>query len=241
MYFLLTRPEEDNNKLARNLETLGHQVWCDPLLVIEIFRVGNIAPDRFQAIIFTSANGVRAFVHNSQDRDIPCYAVGQATAGTARDAGFRSVQAAGGDVEKLAGFICHNLSPEQGPLLHISGRDVAGDLSKLLEKAGFHVACEKLYRATRVTNLSAITQGMIKAGQISHIPFFSPRTAKTFITLIKKAGLENYLTEITALCLSSAVSDVIKSLCWHEILTAKQPDQVSLFDLIDVKLEENRQ
>ncbi len=241
MYFLLTRPEEDNKKLARALETLGHQLWCDPLLVIEIFRTENVAPDRFQAIVFTSANGVRAFVQNSQDRDIPCYAVGQATALTARDAGFRSVQAAGGDVEKLARFICHNLSPEQGPLLHISGRDVAGDLSKLLAKAGFHVVRKKLYKATRVTDLSAITQDMIKTGQISHIPFFSPRTAKTFIALIKKAGLEGYLTEITALCLSSAVSDVIKSLCWHEILTARQPDQTSLFDLIDVKLEENRQ
>ncbi len=241
MYFLLTRPEEDNNKLARILKPLGHQVQCDPLLAIEIFNRENIAPDRFQAIVFTSANGVRAFVQNSQQRDIACYTVGQATAAAARRAGFRSVCTAGGDVEKLAELIHGNLRAEDGPLLHISGRDMAGDLSGQLGKSGFQVIREQLYQATKAQKLSTTTQDMIKAGKISHIPFFSPRTAQTFVMLIQKAGLQDYLTEITVLCLSSAVSNMIKSLCWHEILTAGQPDQVSLFELINVKLEEKRQ
>ena len=236
MYFLLTRPEEDSRRLAKQLESLGHSACCAPLLTIENIPAPKIDLNLFQAALFTSANGVRAFAHNTDDRQTLCYAVGPATAAEARAIGFLSVITAGGDVENLAALVMADLKPEQGPLLHISGRDVAGDLSGHLEKAGFTVSRKKLYTAIKAKQLSPTAQDLITSGQITHVVFYSPRTAKCFAEIIERAALQNFLSGITALCLSSAVSNVISSLDWHGIITAQRPEQEALFKLIDITL-----
>ncbi len=239
MHFLLTRPKADSDQLAQNLRTLGHRVHRESLLHITLHN-NKVELDDFQAILFTSANGVRAFSPNTPDRTILCFTVGQATALEARKAGFPDVTSAGGNVDHLAALVVKTLDPAAGPLLHISGQDVAGNLSGTLDQAGFQVTRRRLYTATPATALSLETQELITSHCLTHMPFYSPRTAKSFVTLIHKAQLQDHLTRITALCLSSAVSDVIRSLSWKNILTAEQPDQLSLFNLIDIKLEENR-
>lgn len=241
MHFLLTRPEEDTKKLAAQLKVLGHEVTCAPLLTIEALPTPEIDLANFQAILFTSANGVRALAQKCPSRDIACFAVGEATAATAKDAGFSPVYTAGGDVEKLAELVIRTLDKTALPLLHVSGTAVAGNLSERLTKAGFQVRQHKLYTAIKATRFSAATQALIRSSDITHMPFYSPRTAKTFVDIIQQEGLSVHLSKITALCLSSAVSNVINSLIWHGVLTAAQPDQDSLFALIDVKPEENRQ
>ncbi len=241
MHFLLIRPEEDSRKLTRHLLSLGHRVQAEPLLKINFLPQEKIDLANFQAIAFTSANGVRAFVRIYQTRDIPCFAVGEATASEAEAAGFQSIYTAGGNVIELAELITRSLNKASGPILHISGQDIAGDLSGRLEATGFQLVRAPLYKAIKSAALTVPAQKIIKSGQISHIPFYSPRSAKIFIDLIHLSGMENHLTEITALCLSSAVSDVISSYSWQKILTAKHPNQSSLFNLVGVKLEENRQ
>jgi len=246
MFFLLTRPEEESQKLAQSLIALGHGAHCDPLLKIDQIKTdkttsSKITSGNFQAVLFTSANGVRAFARTAQPGGMPCYAVGASTAEEARAAGFHPVFTAAGNVVTLAQLVCRNLQASSGPLLHISGLDIAGNLSGILEAAGFQLVRIPLYKATKAAALSPVTCDMITSGQITHIPFYSPRTAEIFIALARRAGLQEYLTAITALCLSSAVSDVINSLSWHKILTAQQPDQTRLFNLIGVTLEEKRQ
>jgi uroporphyrinogen-III synthase len=241
MHFLLTRPEEDSKKLADRLKALGHEVTCRPLLTIEPLPAPEIDLDNFQAVLFTSANGVRAFAQKCPYREITCFSVGDATAATAKDAGFSTIYTAGGDVDKLAELIIHTLDKTAQPLLHISGTAVAGNLSERLTKTGFQVHQHKLYTARKATRFSAATQALIQSGHITHMPFYSPRTAKTFVDIIQQEHLSAHLSKITALCLSSAVSNVINSHVWHGVLTAAQPDQHSLFALIDVKPEEDRQ
>jgi uroporphyrinogen-III synthase len=73
------------------------------------------------------------------------------------------------------------------------------------------------------------------------VVFYSPRTAKCFVEIIQQYKLIKFLSGITALCLSSAVSNVINSFDWHRIVTAVKPAQAELFKLIDITLEENRE
>ncbi|PCJ36673.1 MAG: uroporphyrinogen III synthase [Alphaproteobacteria bacterium] len=238
---MLTRPEEDSRNLARKLLALGHGVQAEPLLQIDFLPQDEIDLANFQALAFTSANGVRAFVRIYQNRDIPCFAVGEATAGEAEEAGFQSIYTAGGNVVELAELMTRSLNMMSGPILHISGQDIAGDLSGRLSAAGFQLIRAPLYKAEKSTAMTAAARKLITSGQISHIPFYSPRSAKIFMDLIRLSHMENHLTEITAICLSSAVSDMISSYSWQKILTAKHPNQSSLFNLVGVKLEENRQ
>ena len=101
---LLTRPEEDARETARRLEERGHQVLVTPLMVIDVLGGGPLDLNGVQALLVTSVNGLRAFMHRQGGRvpRLPVYAVGDATARVAREMGFKDVKSAGGDVGALA-------------------------------------------------------------------------------------------------------------------------------------------
>ena len=99
---LVTRPREEADSLIGPLATRGVEALIEPLIEIhfqvpEAFDLGGV-----QAILCTSANGVRALARASRERGVPLLTVGDATAARARAEGFGSVESAGGDVGDLA-------------------------------------------------------------------------------------------------------------------------------------------
>ena len=148
---LITRPREDAKPLADALAARGIAVVIEPLLAIATLpaTAPELASDLagVQAILFTSANGVRAFAELSSRRDIGVLAVGDATAAAARSVGFSAVESAGGDVADLARLAKRRLKPEAGPLFHGAGSAVAGDLASLLAADGFTLRRRMLYES----------------------------------------------------------------------------------------------
>ena len=115
MKVLVTRPEGDAEQLAARLAERGHASVIENLLTIR-FRpeaARSLGPflDGVQALLFTSANGVRAFAAASERRDFRVFAVGNATAAAARAAGFAEVTSAGGAVDDLAKLVIGRLKP----------------------------------------------------------------------------------------------------------------------------------
>src|SRR5262249_16960111 len=115
---LITRPEEDAATLADALRQRGVAVTIEPLLSIRTLPGAETDVAGVQALLFTSSNGVRAFAELSPRRDLPCFAVGDATAAAARGAGFDRVESAGGDVRDLTRLVAEKLQPAGGPLFH---------------------------------------------------------------------------------------------------------------------------
>ena len=152
MRLLITRPAADAMALAAELEARGHSVLCAP--VIEIVMKPDAVPDLagVKGLAFTSANGVRAFQPFAPAvRHFPAYAVGPQTAAALGAAGFSNVHIADGDVASLAGTIAAD--GPQGPVLHISGRNQAGDLAAALQAAGCAARRAVLYEARAAENL----------------------------------------------------------------------------------------
>ena len=89
MRLLLTRPQTDSEKLARELTARGISSIIEPLLNIVIQEVPPLDTKGVAALAFTSANGVQAFSERSSRRDLPVYTVGDATARAARTAAHR--------------------------------------------------------------------------------------------------------------------------------------------------------
>ena len=102
MRLLVTRPAEDAAPLAALLEEKGHEVTLEPLLTIEPVDNAVLDFEGVQALLITSANGVRAFAERNAERDLPVLAVGDASASVARELGFTNVESATGDVAALA-------------------------------------------------------------------------------------------------------------------------------------------
>ena len=76
---LVTRPAADAEALADILQKRGHEPVMAPLLFIED-RDLAVDPTGAQAILFTSANGVRAASNAFSQRTILVLCVGEATA-----------------------------------------------------------------------------------------------------------------------------------------------------------------
>ena len=228
---LVTRPAADAAPLMAALAARGFDVLLEPMLTIRHLAGPELDLHGIAGILFTSANGVRAFAARSRRRDLTAYAVGEATGEAASAAGFARVHSAGGNVEDLAALIVGHAEPST--LVHAAGGAMAGDLSGLLEGAGFEVRREVLYEAEKSAALSDEAQKAIAAGEVDLVLFFSPRTAASFVSLAEAAGLQGAFDGIEAVCLSPAVAEAASGLDWRRTTVASAPDQASLLAALD--------
>jgi uroporphyrinogen-III synthase len=235
MRVLVTRAEGDAEKLAARLAERGHHSIIENLMTIrfrpEAARSFGPFLDGVQAILFTSANGVRAFAEATSRRDFRAFAVGDATAAAARNAGFADVTSADGTVDDLAKLVIGRLKPRNGAVFHAAARVTAGDLQGLLEAAGFSVRRAALYEAVEAERLSAATRQAIAQHEIDAALFFSPRNAATFVRLA--AGLEEGCQHMVAVALSSAVAEKLAPLPWRRVAVAAAPNESALLAALD--------
>jgi uroporphyrinogen-III synthase len=239
---LITRPDDDAEPLAAALIARGITVAREPLIAIKPIANASVDLEGVQALLFTSANGVRAFAGLSPRRDLAVFAVGDATARAARSAGFDRIESASGTVEDLARLVAARLDPKDGALFHAAGSAVAGDLAGLLGRKGFDLRRAMLYEAETATALSEETKARLERGEIGLVLLFSPRTAETFVKLVREAGdgAARGVERATALCLSPAVAKAAEGLAWRRILTAAKPDLPALLALVDQAVEAER-
>jgi uroporphyrinogen-III synthase len=143
---LITRSEPGASQSAERLLALGYQPIVEPLFTLE--AIPAMLP-MFDALAFTSANGVRAFAGLSQRRDAAVYCVGQRTADVAREAGFTEIKSADGDVEALLKLIEQDM-PATARLLHTGNEDSRGDLAGQLKAGGRDATFIATYRAAAI-------------------------------------------------------------------------------------------
>lgn len=233
MRVLVTRPRPDADTTAALLRTRGHVPLVVPLLEIVPLPPGQpLETEGIQAFLVTSANGARALAAATQARSVRVFAVGAASAETARGAGFRDVESADGDVETLAALVRARLVPADGRLVHAAGSVSAGDLGGALEKAGFDVEKRALYRAETPEVIPPALDSLLRDGGVDAALFYSPRTARTFANLVGQAGLVEKLENIAAFCLSRAVADALEAMPFSDVQVSYTPDQARLLELL---------
>ncbi|MBX9635703.1 MAG: uroporphyrinogen-III synthase, partial [Magnetospirillum sp.] len=235
MTALVTRPREDSEGVARELAARGMDVVIEPLLdIVPVDAEMDI--HGVQGILATSANGVRALARVLPDRTLPVWAVGDASARTARELGYTHVESAGGDVDTLAALVAARCTPQAGAFLHAAGTVTAGDLSGRLAQAGFSVRRVVLYEAKTAIELSASLTEVLRRQGVQVALFFSPRTAATFATLARAGNLAHATARMTAYALSPAVADKLAALPWAAVHVAAVPTQAALLAVLDETL-----
>lgn len=226
MHILITRPEPAASQTAARLRALGHAVTVDPMLRIAPNDVA--LPDgRFDAVAFTSINGVKALAAHPQGPGLfhlPAYAVGTRTAKEARAAGFSRVTDCAGDAAALAGTLAATL-PRGARVLHPAGEDRAADLSEMMASPGIEVVLAVIYAAVPADALSQEARAALAAGTVTAALHLSHRTVQTFLRCVAAAGLESRLAAIRELCLSHQVAEpFVKAGLGVEIAPAPNED-----------------
>lgn len=222
MTLLVTRPEPGASACKSALEALGHRVLADPLL-----RIALAAPkgplDDARSLIVTSRyalDWVRTAPAGS--RALPVFAVGPATARAARDMGFTEVHEGPGTAAGLAETIARLVAPGPGALAYLSGEHVAFDIEDQLARHGLAVRREIVYSAVTADRLSPATRAAMAEGGIGAVLLMSARTARTYVTLVMRDGLESLVRGVPHLCLSGDVGRPLEPLALPDVrLTAK--------------------
>lgn len=228
MHVLVTRPLEDGQEIAAHLAGLGHRALLAPLLT-PYFPDGP-EPDfqNVQAVLVTSANGVRALARRTARRDLPIFAVGPQTTQEAQAAGFPRVKNADGDAKTLADATARWTTPEKGVLLHVCGEEAPGTLADMLMASGFTVRRAVLYRVDAATALPPEAEQALRDGALDAAQFFSPRSARIFCELA--AGLPTQ--KLIAFCISPVTAGAL-SLPFREVRVAPSPNQSALLALLE--------
>ena len=231
MRVLITRPEREATALAQALSQRGHVPVIAPLFELRFRR----PPDDFaaalaasQAVLLTSANGARALAEASEQRSKPILAVGDMTAATAEGLGFISVASASGDSAALAKLVQDRLDPRAGPLIHVSGVDVAGNPAPEGIVRRF-----ALYEAREVEALPDSARAALQGRALDAATFFSPRASAVFARLVAAAGLADSCRNVTAIAISAAAADPLKAVPFKTTKTAARPTRQGVLDEIN--------
>jgi uroporphyrinogen-III synthase len=232
MRVLVTRPAEDAGSTAAHLRELGHVPVIAPLLEVRFRDGAELSLEEIQAIVATSANGVRALILRTARRDLPVFAVGAQTASMARASGFADVKNSDGDSVTLADAISHWASAQSGPLLHAAGNEATGKLGARLIEHGFQLRREILYDVVSVESLPPIAQNALERNELDAVLLYSPRSAETFARCVEAAGLHNTCRRLLAICISEAAAKKAGALPFREIRIAARPSENELLELL---------
>ena len=190
----VTRAEPGASATAERLRALGFDPLVSPVLEVRPLDV-PIDLHGAAALAFTSANAVRAFARLEPDRVLPVFAVGEATAEAARDAGFSAVETADGDVSALARLIA---ARRPALVLNPTAAEPAQDLAALLAPAGVPVRTAALYE----TVPAEPTQALAALEAVSTVLVHSPKAGLRLARLLDASTL----ARLDFACISEAAA-----------------------------------
>lgn len=222
---LITRPEPEALALADTLRArwgCGVKMVISPIMKI-IWHEVDLDLSGISTLIFTSRNGVDAFARLTGRRDLPCFAVGPATAEAAREQGMSAV-ACGGDVESVIDEITR--AEPKGRLLHLRGEHAAGNLASRLTAAGFETWEAFLY-AQEGCALSGEARALLDRRAPVLLPLYSPRSAAlTFCDMPETAP-------VFAVAISRNAADQVPPGRAESVLVAERPDAQAMLEALD--------
>ncbi|MEE4235597.1 MAG: uroporphyrinogen-III synthase [Anderseniella sp.] len=235
MAVIVTRPEPDASRLAERLARQGDQPLLCPLMQIEVDDTATVPRGNYQAILVTSANGLRALESRNLVESLqgtPVIAVGPASARLAGELGFAEVREAAGNVEALADLVRRTLSRELGPLLYVTGKSRAGDLKADLEHDGFEVDRVELYGASPAGRLDPAVSDALRNGEADAVLLYSPRTARIWAKLVRQDGLAGKVSDLRHVCLSQAVAEALHEELGRNltVAVASSPDDDAMLE-----------
>lgn len=217
----IVRPEPAASATVERARAIGLDAFALPLFEVE--AVAWTIPDTraFDALLLTSANAVRHVGAGLDElRRLPAYAVGDATASAARDAGFDVAASGDGGIDQLLAS-----APADLRLLHVCGEH------RIVPEAEQAITALPVYRSKELPapdGLAAI------AAQT--VAIHSPRAGKRLAELADRSGIERRTVRI------AAISDAAAAAAgdgWERSEAAAMPTEAALLALA-ARLCDNR-
>jgi len=239
MAVLVTRPHPDDEATAGALRARGFEVLQAPMLRFAAIPFQDDVDARYDAVIVTSANALRAIepqLAGSRLLELPLFAVGDHTASAARGAGFGQVIAAKGDAAALRDLVLAGVKSKHlkrgSTLLYLAGADLARDLAGELGEKGFTVVTHTTYRMIPVSSLPREVCDAFVANEVEAVLHYSRRSARAFLDAARTGGVEISALALPQYCISSAVASILRDAGAAQVTAAASADENALFEAL---------
>lgn len=206
---LVLRPEPGASATAERARQRGLDAGAVPLFAVEPVAWEAPDPSSFDGLLLTSANAVRCGCeHLGELRGLQAYAVGEATAQAARDAGLDIAASGDSGVDRLIGSI------EAGVrLLHL-----CGEHRRSPTDAQQKITSVVVYRSTPIEAPDLSCAG----GSVALV--HSPRAGRRFAELVRERD------SISIAAISPAAAEAVGK-GWRKVESAEQPTDDALLAL----------
>ncbi len=166
-----------------------------PSMPLAVLAYEPIALDRsifdikYQALIFTSKH---AILHQASFYNLPAWCVGSTTAKVAHNAGYKNIITSSGNAQTLVRNLSHKTDRRKGPLLWVSGTDIAFDIEAYLTNKKFHINRAISYHMRPSNHLPNWFPELVKSNKIRGVLILSKRNFQCFRELMIKANIWEY-------------------------------------------------
>jgi uroporphyrinogen-III synthase len=213
---LILRPEPGAGRTAERARALGLVPVVAPLFTVRPLSWTPPESTAFEAVMLTSANAAREAGSGLMSfLDLPCYAVGDATAYAAREAGFADVRVGPADADALVRML---EGDGIGAALHLCGREHV-----VPESGTLVITSVPVYSADASDGLPTEADEAVDRGAL--VLLHSPRAAALFAGLI---GTRRSNVSIAAI--SQAAAEAAGA-GWKRVAVAEQPRDEALLEL----------
>ncbi len=213
---LILRPQPGADESAGRARALGLKPVVAPLFRVEPLAWQPPDPADFDAVMLTSANAPR---HGGRQlarfRHLPAYAVGEATAAAASEAGFGEVRLGPADVEALTAMMA---GEGVRRAFHPCGTDHV-----VRSAEGLNLQSMPVYRSAAAAGLDSRAIAAIDEGAL--VLIHSPRAGALFGAL---AGDGRERIDIAAI---SAAAAQAAGEGWRSVSVADRPRDQALLEL----------
>lgn len=225
---LVTRPEPGASATAARLRAMGFSPVLLPLT--RVVSVAPRDPGPCDAVAVTSANALRHAPAGLLARlaGLPVFAVGEATAGAARQAGFADIAVAAGTAEHLAALIGAVL-PAGARVLHLAGRDRTAGFEEALARLGFAVEIVETYSAEEAAFAAGSPGNLAGDAPLWGALAFSERGGRLLAALAARPELSQAFEETRFFCISAKVAAALPG---RHVLVAEAPSEEAVLALL---------
>lgn len=216
---LITRPALDGKRVAAAVSAdcaVPFETILSP--VMTIVEVPVSVETRPAGLVLTSANGAARAATLPELRGLRAWCVGDHTADVARQAGFDAVSG-GKDADALVALILARRP--SGPLLHLHGAHVRGDVAGHLTANGVTCLAMTAYRQEAQPLNDAALSALNNAVPVV-LPLYSPRSGK----IVAQQGPFSAPVHIVAI--SAAASQTGQLLHPTTLQQAASPDSLAM-------------
>lgn len=246
MRVLVTRPEPGGKRTAERLAGLGHDPVRMPLFESVVTATPDDLPPvgEISGLIATSARAFAMFgqggVSGTGFAGLPVYAVGPATAQSARDAGFLRVEEAGGTAQALSeslivpgkqvpgAGLAGGQETRTGALVYLAGVPRTPVIETALKSRDCHFRTIDCYEMARISYSTDILKTDFLSPPPDVVLLYSANAARRFSALVDAANLASSLDSTRFLCLSPAIAGQLPRIWQDRSIVARRPDEDSL-------------